>query len=135
MKVLFTEIPPEGLFLKINDESWFPEQEITRTAPVHAQVNFQGKGRDRVLMEGNIDTTISVDCDRCMKTFHMKLSDNFSVDLELVENGRQEPVEHDCTTEEMDAIYLNRPEIDVFQMLSQQAFLMVPEKKVCSEEC
>lgn len=134
MKIRFDDIPDEGLRLSITDSVWFPDDEITRTDSVSASVFFERKGRDRVLLEGVFATTISLDCDRCLESFPLPLDIKFAVDFELP--GR-DPVskEHCCGSNEMDTIVLAEPVIDVFDVLEQQAFLAVPMKKLCSEEC
>jgi len=135
MKVRFVEIPAEGLALEIHDQAWFPDHEITRNGPVHARVHLQKKGEDRVLLSGEMAIPLAVDCDRCLQEFSKTISQSFRVDLELVDSDTMEPLEHGCSVSEMDMLYLQEPEIDLFQVLAQQVFLLLPTKKICSEEC
>lgn len=135
MKVRFGEIPEEGLRFEIKDESWFPDHEIQRTGPVHASIVLKRKGLDRVLVEGRIITTTAFDCDRCMGNFTRNLDDSFKLDLEYVPVNILGPTEHEVSATEMDMIYLQEPVIDIFEILSQQVFLMIPEKHLCLESC
>ena len=57
------------------------------------------------------------------------------LDLEYTPNNILESGEHECSPSEMDVMYLKEPVIDVFAILSQQIFLVVPEKYLCSESC
>jgi len=135
MKVRFGEIPEEGLRLKIKDESWFPDQELQRTGPVHSNIFLKRSGLDRVLLEGRIKTTIAFDCDRCLENYTMELDDSFTLDLEYTAGNRLEVEEHEVSPAEMDMIYLQEPVIDVFEILNQQVFLMIPGKHLCLDSC
>jgi uncharacterized protein len=135
MKVRFGEIPAEGLRLEIHDESWFPDRELQRTGPVRCVLVLKRNGEDRVLLEGKVKTTIAFDCDRCLENYAMDLDSSFTLDLEYAASSILEPAEHECSHAEMDMIYLSEPVIDVFEILQQQIFLMIPEKHLCSESC
>ena len=65
----------------------------------------------------------------------VKLGGKFKLDLEYVPGKQEVTVEHECSPSVMDMMYMGEPVIDVFQVLHQQIFLMVPEKHICSEEC
>jgi len=135
MKVRFGEIPEEGLRLEIKDESWFPDHELQRTGPVSAIIILKRNGTGRILLEGEIKTTIAFDCDRCLESYALDLDNSFSLDLEYSATDRLEPAEHEVSPSEMDMIYLREPVIDIFEILSQQVFLMIPEKHLCLEAC
>lgn len=135
MKVRFGEIPEQGLRFEIKDESWFPDHELHRTGPVRSVIVLKRNGLDRVLLSGEIQTTIAADCDRCTENFSLELDTGFELDLEYSASSRLEPPEHECSPEEMDMIYLQEPVIDIFEILNQQMFLMISGKHLCSESC
>ncbi len=120
---------------EIKDESWFPDHEMQRTGPVHSIIILKRNGVDRVLLDGEIKTTIAFDCDRCLENYTMDLDNSFKLDLEYAPSNELEPAEHKVSLSEMDMIYLKEPVIDVFEILKQQVFLMVPEKHLCAESC
>ncbi len=135
MKLRFGEIPEEGLRYEIKDESWFPDRELNRTGPVRSVIKLRRNGVDRVLLEGEIQATIAFNCDRCAENSSRELDSSFKLDLEYASSKILESGEHECSPSEMDMIYLNEPIIDVFAILSQQIFLMIPEKHLCSDLC
>ena len=135
MKVRFGEIPEEGLRYEIKDASWFPDHELQRSGPVHAIIGLKRNGVDRVLLAGEIRTTIAFDCDRCLENYSFDLDSSFKLDLEYSAGNRLEPAEHEVSPSEMDMIYLQEPVIDIFEILSQQVFLMIPGKHLCRESC
>ena len=131
----FGEIPEDGLQYYIKDESWFPDHDLHRTGPVRSMIVLKREGSDRVLMTGEIQTTLSFDCDRCIENFSTELDQRFTVDLEYAPGNISEPAEHECSSSEMDVIYLKEPVIDVFEILNQQIFLMTSGKYLCSDSC
>ena len=135
MKIRFSEIPDDGLRLEINDESWFPDHDLQRSGPVKSWLFMKRESEDRVMLEGETRTVVSYDCDRCLEHYQMELSGKFKLDLEYVAGKMEETAEHECSPSEMDMMYLDEPVIDVFQVLYQQILLLVPEKRVCSENC
>ena len=126
MKVRFGEIPAEGL--------WF-EIKVQRTGPVKATVVLKRNGVDRVLLEGRIQTTIEYVCDRCLENYTLVIDESFILDLEYALSAKLEPAEHEISDSEMDMIYLKEPVVDIFEILSQQVFLLNPGKHLCSESC
>lgn len=135
MKVRFGEIPEEGLRFEIKDESWFPDDEIQRTGPLLATVSLKRSGEDRVLLTGHIKATLVFACDRCLEDYTMDIDEGFSLDLEYAPSSRLEPAEHEISVAEMDMLYLKEPVVDIFEILSQQIFLLSPEKHLCSALC
>lgn len=135
MKVRFGEIPVEGLRFEIHDESWFPDNELQRTGPLRSVIVLKRNGEDRVLLEGEIRTTLVFECDRCVESYNMDLVSSFTLDLEYAARSTLEPSEHECRPAEMDVIYLPEPVVDLFEIMQQQVFLMIPEKHLCSEAC
>lgn len=135
MKIRFSEIPDEGLVFEINDRAWFPDRDIKSVGPIHSRIQLQKKGRDRILLTGELETIISLECDRCLETFTRSMSGEFRIDLELLDEGGRQPLEHGCTLNEMDTLYIRQPEIDLFEVLNQQAYLFLPEKRICNDDC
>lgn len=136
MQVRFDEIPQEGLRLEIKDESWFPDQELNRNKAVIASVFLINKG-ERVLLNGAFDTELKFECDRCLESFIQPLGLDFSIEIEHVDKALEDTSieDHLCGESEMDMVYLEKPVIDIYQVLSQQVMLSIPAKKLCSEEC
>jgi len=135
MKVRFGEIPAEGLRYEISDESWFPDHYVQRSGPVRCEVLLKRDGDARILLTGRIRTTVALDCDRCTESYSLQLDDSFKLDFEYAPEKSADQGEHECSSSEMDMIYLKEPVIDLFEILTQQIFLMIPEKNLCSESC
>ncbi len=136
MRVQFSDITPEGLGVDISGSSWHPH-DFSHKGEISAKLFLRRQTEQRVSLKGELRLTVLLTCDRCLEEFEFPLAEHFVLDFELLpDNGGDAPsAEHSCSAEEMDTIYLSRPEIDLFFVLEQQLALSVPMKKVCSESC
>ena len=137
LQIHFDEIPADGLWLEITDESWFPDHDVTKKGPVAATIYLEKRG-ERVLVEGTIKTIFVLECDRCLESFYLPVENKFKVDLELADKAmlKEHPIaEHSCSSNEMDVMFLDEPLIDIFYVLQQQVYLALPDKKICKPEC
>jgi uncharacterized protein len=134
--IQFDDIPPDGLRLFIDDLSWFPE-EFDKKGSSKVDIELERQENNLVFLWGDIQATLVLQCDRCLEKFEFPLSGRFKVDFELVKNSETAVVadEHFCSASEMDTILLDRPEIDIDEVLAQQVRLSVPIKNVCSDNC
>jgi uncharacterized protein len=133
MRIHFNEIPEEGLRLQVAEDSWFPDQEVVRCGDLRADFFLQRK-EQRVFLEGWLETAVRSSCDRCLESFCLPLVSHFTIDVELVDNLPTSD-EHVCGSEEMDTLFVDKPEIDIYQVLTQQVFLSLAIKRLCDEEC
>ena len=136
VRVHFADIPKEGLQLNIDDESWFPGDEIILVGKPHARVDFT-ISRNRVFLQGRIKADIRLECDRCLDTFDAAQDIDFKMIIELCEKDAcvPETSEHACSESEMDVVFVDEPVVDIYLVLRQQVFLALPYKKICREDC
>ena len=80
-------------------------------------------------------TTIGFACDRCLENYSLDLDESFKLDLEYAAGSKLAQAEHEISSMEMDMINLKEPVVDIFELLTQQVFLMLPEKHLCRETC
>ncbi|MFH7319257.1 YceD family protein [Desulfurivibrio sp. D14AmB] len=137
MQIRFDEIPRQGLFFEVGDQSWFPGHDLQHRGPLLAKVSLQREG-DRVTVAGELAATVLLPCDRCLESYPFDLQSTFQVKLELVDPLDQPVVagaEHLCHLDEMETIELSQPLVDVAELLAQQLYLALPLKRLCREEC
>lgn len=136
MRLPFVEIPTTGVRFDIEDVSWFPDSEVARQGRLDASVFLQ-RNENRVTVTGTIAVTFVFACDRCLESFVAPRQIEFSLEVELVEAGGQAMpgVEHVCSPDEMDVVYVDVPVVDLHNVLRQQIFLALPLKKLCSDDC
>ena len=137
-KVPFSEIPEHGAEYEINDSSWFPEDVIEQdaSAPVTVFIRLSKKSDNRIELKGSLQTSVLLECDRCLRQYPFQVNSPMQLVLEVTdrtEHWRLQDIE--TTRAELETIVLNKPIVDLAELLRQQLFLALPEKRLCMDEC
>jgi len=107
-------------------------------APLKAALRAQQIG-DIVEIEGNISTTVRMDCARCLQSFEMPLESSFALTY-----SQEEPVpeqsdayqeELELTAEDMGLIYYQGKEINLKNEIQEQVVLAFPLRTLCRQDC
>jgi uncharacterized protein len=135
MKLFFDKITKKPEHHPVSDAGWFPFDDGVSTGDVTAAVTVSRRGRETVIVKGVLEGRRNVGCDRCGKQISQILSSKF----EYLVTTREEEVSslHDveCSKEDSFTIYLKEPEINIDEILQEQALLAVPLRTLCSEDC
>lgn len=136
MRIRWDEIPADGLFFSVDDDSWLPGHKIVCQGPGECSVSLKKEG-ERVLLAGDFRLSVVLECDRCLASFVYVLAEEFEVVFELLAKEEDAGVasEHFCKGSELDVVCLAEPVVDVFSVLAQQVYLGLPEKKLCKDTC
>lgn len=135
MKIAFAEIPRTGNRYIINDDTWFPEPELRRTAPVQAELVLNRKGEDRVEVQGVLHTGTRLVCDRCLVDYDFAVDVDFHLLLEIQPDENWNLKELECSEADLDTVLLTEPVVDLGDILRQQLYLSLPDKFICSPKC
>lgn len=137
LQIQFAEIPEEGLALKVDDVSWFPARELTRSGDLRVEVFLERNG-EMVLLRGSIDVALLRVCDRCLEEFIRPQRIDFSLVLELAEtdDGREVEIDdHVADQSEIEVVLVDHPVVDLADLLHQQMILALPQKILCRPDC
>ena len=136
MQVSFDEISEGGLRLNIDDNSWLPVDEIKCQQFVNPKV-FLGRVGQRVFLEGSLQLKVELFCDRCLDKFIHSIDTSYTVDFELIGQGKLQdiPEDYDCSEADMSVVFLAEPLIDIYLILAQQFYLSLPDKRICDDKC
>ena len=137
MQIQFAEIPDEGLALKVDDVSWFPDRDLTRSGDLRVEIFLERNG-EMVLLRGSIEVTLLQVCDRCLEEFIQPKKIDFSLVLELAKagEGEEEEIEdHVGDHGQVEVVRLEQPVVDLADLLYQQLILALPQKILCRPHC
>ena len=138
LQIQFAEIPEEGLQVNVHDVSWFPDDEVARRGDPKVVVSLERNG-ERILVGGAIEVVLLLSCDRCLAEFASPYRVDFRVLLEVAEVGASlsEPqlAEHEYSPGELEVVGLDRPVVDLADLLYQQMLLALPRKVLCQPDC
>ena len=135
------EIPEEGLDLKWTEEKAtllaylkdLSRIDFDFETPLESEAKIRKVGRS-VLIEGKVQTTLRLQCVRCLKEFSYLLSTTFELTLHpLKEAPAMEETE--LGSEEMEASFFEGGEIHLSEIACEQIFLEIPYQPLCQEGC
>jgi len=135
MKLAFAEIPQKKILYSLGETGWFPAAEIAFRPPVQAEIEIGKKTSTTVFLKGRLQFTALLQCDRCAAPVERLLQEEFEYTITLEEYNNPELSELECSEEDCNTLYLTEPVIDFGAILREQAFLAVPTRTLCSEDC
>ena len=135
------EIPEEGLDLKWKEEKasllaylkGLSRIDFDFETPLQSEVKIRRVGRS-VLMTGKVQTTLRLQCVRCLKEFSYPLSTTFELTLHPLKEAPSEG-ETELGSEEMESSFFEGGEIYLSEIACEQIFLEIPYQPVCQEGC
>jgi len=137
LQIQFAEIPEEGLALKVDDVSWFPDREVTRSGDLKVEIFLERVG-EMVLLRGSIDVALLQVCDRCLEEFVRPLRIDFRLVLQVakvVEEDEAEIDDHPGYESDIEVVEVEQPVVDLADLLYQQLILALPQKVLCRPDC
>jgi len=138
LKVQFAEISDTGNHYEITEDSWFPDKEIRRCAPIRAHLQLVRENDSTVTLEGRLQTGVRFVCDRCLTTYDLPVDLRMRVILEYAEESLLPLPETGGTAagpETPDTVMLDEPAVDLGDILRQQVLLSLPLKHLCRQDC
>jgi uncharacterized protein len=135
------EIPEEDLDLQWKEEKaslLAYMKDLSRIdfdfeTPLQSEVKIRKAGRS-VLMTGKVQTTLRLQCVRCLKEFSYPLSTTFELILQPSKEAPSEE-ETELGSEEMESSFFEGGEIHLSEIACEQIFLEIPYQPVCQEGC
>ena len=135
MKLVFAEISQEKSFYTFGGSGWFPAEEIAFAPPVRAEIEVRKKTSTTVFLKGRLQFTALLQCDRCGNPVERLLQEEFEYIIILEEQKDPEMTELECSDEDCSTLHVKEPVIDLGAILREQAFLAVPLRTLCTEDC
>lgn len=131
----FDEITGEARRYTISDSDWFYHGKEDFLLTATANISISKRDSETVLLKGKLEGQRVVACDRCGEQVRKKIHCEF---VYLVSTRKEQAFELrdiECSDEDAITLYLKEPEIDVDEILREQAYLAFPLRNLCSEDC
>lgn len=93
---------------------------VTLTAPIDGEVTIT-KLEDTVQAEGRFETTIELECHRCLRTFELPVRHSFS------RSYAEQPSDDDLP--------IDNCEIDIAEAIRDEILVRLPLKLLCQPDC
>ncbi len=88
---------------------------------------------DKILVKGNIKTSVSLICVRCADDFEYKIDSDF--DLILFPLNKYELVNRELSEEDLEYIFFEGQEIDLEKIIAEQINFSIPLNPLCKYDC
>ncbi|MFW2366968.1 MAG: YceD family protein [Desulforhopalus sp.] len=119
---------PEGDWCRIEDGG---QQILAATADVAVSRHDS----HTVHLTGSFAGQRASACDRCGESVKQNLHGKFEYLITTMKEETPELRDFECSDEEANTLYLTEPEIDVDAILREQAYLALPLRTLCREDC
>jgi uncharacterized protein len=135
------EIPEEGLDLKWKEErasllaylESLSKIDFDFETPLESEAKIKKTGQ-MVFIMGRVQSTLRLQCVRCLKEFIYPLSSTFELTLRpLKEAPSQEEIE--LSHEEIESSFFKEGEIHLSEIACEQILLEIPYQPLCQEGC
>jgi uncharacterized protein len=135
------DIPEEGLDLKWTEErasllaylKTLSRIDFDFESPLHSEARIWKAGQS-VLITGKVQTSLRLQCVRCLKEFSYPLCSTFELTLHpLKEVPSTEETE--LGEKEMESSFFEGGEIHLSEIACEQIFLEIPIQPICQEGC
>ena len=134
MKLLFEEITRKKSRYTIS-KSDFDLDDESLNLSVTADISLVKHDSETVLLKGQLAGQHVVGCDRCGEQVKEELRSEFDYLVTRREEEALELHETECSDEGALTLYLKEPEIDIDEILREQAYLAIPLRTLCSKDC
>jgi len=131
MRLKILDIPEDGL----TEELDLPVEVRDGAGPDSAHVLMSVfRFKKKVLVEGTIRTTVSLNCSRCLKPVSYPVETRFREEYNPAEDVDKEE-EQELSERELDLSYYSNDELDISELIREQVLLSVPMKVLCRADC
>lgn len=110
-----------------------PESGIKCIKPISGEVTFNNTGK-HVVTRGHFETTIELECTRCLKPYTVDLKLPIEEELQIPGHTLEALEEQELPEDEKEPLFVDYV-LDLTELLRQNIAVAVPIKNLCSEEC
>jgi uncharacterized protein len=115
---------------------WQPNEDdpiLGINTPLHVRIKVTHVG-EKFLLDGKVNGSIMVRCDRCLDPFHWELESAFHVFLVSPRPGKDQ-AEVELLDEDMEVDFIHGETIDLDHIIKEQVYLALPMKSICRDAC
>ena len=132
IKDLISELTEFTFDVPVSEFNFLPEEAFLKEA-VHVDVKVE-KMRKDILLRGNINTQLELECSRCLKRFLYPVDENFQTIFQPF-SPRTTEEEIELVKEDLDVAFYKEDIIDLTEIVREQILLSIPMIAVCDESC
>lgn len=109
------------------------DERVSLAQPVVVDGEITSSGGE-ARVSGRLETKVSVECDRCLKTLQVPVSAKFALQY-ITGQQYQASQAAELTAEQLAVSVFDGEAIDVDEIVREQILLAVPDRVLCREDC
>lgn len=130
-KIIVSEIPEEGIEFDLSEQ--ITHEEIAFRSPIRGFLKVFRTGPE-VILQGVIETTVSLECSRCLNSFDIKINSRLNSVFHPSKSLTRDD-SYELRDDELDTEFYSDGAIDVVEFIVQEVLLNIPMKPLCKPEC
>jgi len=136
LKIHFSEISSTGASYTFDRLTLAcDKRDFELQGPVRFSCTLQRKGKRRVVLQGTVQASLVLSCNRCLADFPLQVDSVLHLIYEVADTENHHLKEMDLSAGELDIVELEEPVLDLEDVARQQLYMVLPVRKICSEQC
>ena len=135
MKVAFDKISGKTERYDLVSVAWFPRELGTFAAQGVPWISVCRLDSESVMLKGELVGRLQGLCGRCGVPVASEIVSRFEYVVTDKKEESSDLQEVECLEDDINTLYLRKPEIDTDEILREQAYLENPVWMLCSESC
>lgn len=135
MIIALHELSDAQVSYPIEDDGWFPHDEIKINTMIDGYITIKKMGDDAAWVSGRLSFVSHAPCDKCAELTEIALSADFVYECFVGPEEIDTRLEAECQEENYNKIYLEKPVINTGDLLREQVFLAMPIRRLCRPSC
>jgi uncharacterized protein len=136
MLIRFNEVSVLGSRYEIREvDGLNTSQDFVVKGPVDARCTLKRKGDHKVEVQGHVQATLTLTCDRCLSAYDWEIDTELQILFEVESEASWHLKDLEYNIPDLDTVSLDEPLIDLDDVLRQQLYLELPVKNLCTEHC
>ncbi len=119
----------------IEDDGWFPHEEVNLRSPVSGFFTLTRISEAEVAVAGKVSANVEAPCDRCGQPARLFLSVEFTYDCVVEREDVNTRQDVECGEEDVNKLYLEEPVINAGALIREQILLAMPMRILCDRSC
>ena len=135
MKIVFDEISGKTKRYDIESVAWFPAELGSFVVIEPCWITVCRLDPETVMLKGELIGCLQGLCGRCGIQVEEELKSCFEYVVTDQKEKSLELQEVECSDADVNTLFLTEPEIDIDEILREQAYLESPVRMLCSDNC
>ena len=131
----FGDIVPGGVHRSIKDAGWSSDLGLVFQKKPEAEVTIHLQNETTATLRGSLVAVVDSFCSRCGVVTSMTLQEKFYYIIKVGQDQTHFLEDVECPSDDIETIYVDKPEIHLEEILREQLLLAFPEKLLCDPKC